>query len=186
MAEPIKLIVGLGNPGERYITTRHNAGAWFVEKVVASYAADLRLEAKFHGFCGVIKIAHYSCHLLIPITYMNCSGRAVQAIANFYKIPPANILVVHDELDFPPGVARFKFGGGHNGHNGLRDIIAVLQGGDFHRLRVGIGKPQKAPNSNVDMADYVLTKPSRAEMEQIDAALDEKVALTPRLLQGIF
>lgn len=181
--EPIKLIVGLGNPGAEYAATRHNAGVWFVKKVAARYDGVLHAESKFHGLSGAINIAHNNCQLLIPSTYMNCSGRAVQAVANFYKISPAAILIVHDELDFPPGVARFKFGGGANGHNGLKDIIMAIDSSDFHRLRIGIGKP---PTKVEDMADYVLSRPSHSELTAIEEALDKAVDLVPGLMQGVF
>lgn len=178
---PIKLIVGLGNPGVQYAMTRHNVGVWFLEKVAAIYDVNLNLEAKFHGFSGEIKIANVgSCRLLFPNTYMNHSGCAVQSLASFYKISPEHILVAHDELDFPPGTIRFKFGGGANGHNGLKDIIAALQSNGFHRLRIGIGKPQ----NNRNMADYVLEKPPRTEITEIDAALDNIMERIPHLLSG--
>lgn len=176
---PIQLIVGLGNPGPQYEETRHNAGMWLVNEIAAKYHADLRLEAKFHGFFADLQIENFHCKLLIPTTFMNCSGKAVQALVNFYKIPSESILVVHDELDFPPGVARLKFGGGPNGQKGVQDIISALGSGEFYRLRIGIGRPM-----HHDAAAYVLSKPSLEDKIQIDHAIQQAIAILPDLLQG--
>lgn len=154
----IKLIVGLGNPGQKYADTRHNVGAWFVEELSRQHRADFRIDSKFHGAIASIKINNQDCWLLIPSTYMNLSGTAVQAMANYYKIKPEEILVAHDELDFPAGQVRFKQHGGHGGHNGLRDIIAKLHSPAFHRLRLGIDHP----GDRNEVTNYVL-KPPRAE-----------------------
>lgn len=176
---PIQLIVGLGNPGTQYEETRHNAGAWLVNEIAEQYHADLRFEAKFQGFCGSFQIEHSACKLLIPTTFMNCSGRAVQAVVNFYKIPITSILVAHDELDFLPGIARLKFGGGHNGQKGMQDIISSLGNEGFYRLRIGIGRPK-----HHDLAGYVLTKPSRDEQIEIKRALQQAIVVLPDLLTG--
>jgi len=179
MENGIRLFVGLGNLGSAYSATRHNVGAWFVANIADSFGVSLRYETKFHGLFADVSIAGCSCKLLIPTTYMNCSGRAVQAVVNFYKIPLMQILVAHDELDFSAGIARLKFGGGHNGHNGLRDIISVLQDGGFHRLRLGIGRPQ-----NKDVVNYVLGNPSSGDKEKIVTEIDKTIKLLPYLVAG--
>ena len=138
----IKLIVGLANPGAEYAATRHNAGAWYVDLLAERLRAPLREEPKFYGYTSRINLAGADVRLLVPTTFMNLSGKAVAAMATFYRINPDEILVAHDELDLPPGVAKFKLGGGHGGHNGLKDIISKLGNNpNFHRLRVGIGHP---------------------------------------------
>lgn len=178
----LQLIVGLGNPGEQYARTRHNAGAWLVEELARSLSASLNFETKFHGFCGKIKTVDGYCHLLIPTTYMNKSGLAVKALSQFYKIAPQEILVAHDELDLPVGDARLKFAGGHGGHNGLRDMIAHLNTADFYRLRFGIGHPG---NKNL-VTDYVLHQPSQAERSAIDQAIETSIKVLPLILAGDF
>jgi PTH1 family peptidyl-tRNA hydrolase len=180
----IQLIVGLGNPGREYEDTRHNAGAWLVEQLARSQHCALVPEAKFFGLTGRIRLGGQDLKLLIPTTFMNRSGQAVVAIAAFYKIPPAAILVVHDELDLAPGTARLKLGGGHGGHNGLRDIMAQLpkEGGksDFHRLRIGIGHPGSADK----VVGYVLGKPTTDERIAIDRAIDAALVSLPLAIQG--
>lgn len=179
MDQPVKLIVGLGNPGPEYSATRHNAGAWFVEALAQQYHCPLRSEAKFFGLTGRILIANRDIRLLIPTTFMNRSGQAVGAMASFYNIAPEQILVVHDELDLAPGTARFKRGGGHGGHNGLRDIIARLANNKmFLRLRLGIGHPGHKDR----VTGHVLGKPSANEQPLIDAALDEALRTTEILV----
>lgn len=180
MNHPIKLIVGLGNPGAEYHNTRHNAGAWFIENLVDAENIALRLESKFKGLYGKMSLDNNECHLLIPTTFMNLAGASVIALAHFYKIPPEAILVAHDELDLPVGTVRLKFDGGHGGHNGLRDIIEKLGTPKFHRLRIGIDRP--APQRNV--ADYVLNKPSLAEKSEIDRSIEEAATYVPDLLAG--
>jgi len=167
---PIQLIVGLGNPGPQYENTRHNVGYWFVEAVAEKFDVYLNAKAKFHGLTAKITLNDRDCWLLLPTTYMNESGRAVQAIANFYDIKPESILVVHDDLDFEPGEIKHKIGGGHGGHNGLRDIIATI-GSDFNRLRIGIGHP----GHKDAVTDYVLSKPSKKEKEKIEEAIVGRV-----------
>ena len=178
----IQLIVGLCNPGKTYEGTRHNAGAFFVEEIARRCGAALTPESKFHGDTARVTFSGHDLRLLRPDTFMNRSGRSVAALANFYRIAPEAILIAHDELDMPPGSARFKQGGGHGGHNGLRDIIPALGGNrEFHRLRVGIGHPGHAR----EVSDYyVLAKPSKADRQAIDAIVDEAVASLPLLLDG--
>lgn len=178
MSAPVDLIVGLGNPGGNYEQTRHNAGFWFVD-ALARQGGTFRPESKFQADACKISLAGHDCWLLKPTTFMNRSGQSVAALAGFYKIPVENILVVHDELDLPPGVARLKQGGGHGGHNGLRDIIARL-GANFMRLRIGIGHP----GSKEQVVDYVLQRPSLADRQQIESAIDAALAVMPELLCG--
>ncbi|MFT4518968.1 MAG: PTH1 family peptidyl-tRNA hydrolase [Halioglobus sp.] len=177
----VKLIVGLGNPGTEYRGTRHNAGADFVEELARQCGVTLQSESKFFGLSGRATLAGYDVRLLIPTTFMNLSGKAVAAIASFYKIAPDEILIAHDELDIPPGSAKFKQGGGHGGHNGLRDIVPALGNNkDFHRLRIGIGHPGHASK----VTGYVLGAPSTLERNLIDACIDEAIAALPLLLDG--
>ena len=166
----IKLIVGLANPGAKYEGTRHNAGEWLVNELARMYNTSLKEEAKYFGKVAKIYTAQGEVRLLVPTTFMNLSGKAVGALANFYRIKPEEILVAHDELDLPPGVAKIKQGGGHGGHNGLKDIIASLgNNNNFYRVRIGIGHP-----GHRDLvAGYVLGKPAPQDQEKIDAAVDE-------------
>lgn len=177
----IRLIVGLGNPGPEYAATRHNAGAWFVEALADQAGIRLSPEPKFHGYTGRGSIAGQDVRLLVPTTFMNRSGLSVGALATFYKVLPHEILVAHDELDLSPGVARLKTGGGHGGHNGLRDIIAALANHNgFHRLRIGIGHPGDAKK----VADFVLTKAPAKEQELIDAAIDNALKVCDEMIGG--
>lgn len=175
---PIQLIVGLGNPGAEYEETRHNAGVWFVEKIIQQKNLSLRHEKKFHGSTGKFNFQGNEYHLLIPSTYMNESGTSVLAFAHYYKIPPENILVAHDELDLAPGTTRLKLDGGHGGHNGLRDIIRHLGGKNFWRLRIGIGHP----GEKSQVTDYVLHRPSATDRQLIDDSINEAIALLPEIL----
>ena len=176
----IQLIVGLGNIGAQYERTRHNAGFWFVDLLAAQNNARFKLEAKFFG--DVAKLSGQDIILLKPNTFMNASGRAVKAIASFYKIPPANILVVHDELDLPVGSAKVKIGGGHGGHNGLRDIDAQLATRDYWRLRLGISHP----GDKNAVVNYVLNAPLKDEQREIELALDKSAQVIPELVRGEF
>ena len=177
----IKLIVGLGNPGTEYRGTRHNAGADFVEELARQSGDSLQADSKFYGLAGQVTLSGHGLRLLIPTTFMNRSGQAVAAMATFYKIAPEEILVAHDELDISPGTARFKRGGGHGGHNGLRDIIPALGNSrDFYRLRIGIGHPGHASK----VSGYVLSKPSSEDRNRIDACIEEAIAALPLLLAG--
>jgi PTH1 family peptidyl-tRNA hydrolase len=181
LADSIKLVVGLGNPGAEYHGTRHNAGAEFVEALARDTGAVLQADSKFLGHTARITVAGHDLRLLVPNTFMNRSGQAVAAIANFYKIAPREILVAHDELDIPAGTARFKQGGGHGGHNGLRDIVKALGNSrDFHRLRIGIGHPGDASQ----VTGYVLKAPSAEDRQRIDACIAEAIASLPLLLDG--
>lgn len=163
----IRLIVGLGNPGREYEATRHNVGFDWVDALADEHKLTFHSEARFHGLSARGMLYGQELWLLKPQTFMNLSGRAVAALAHFYKIAPDEILVVHDELDLPPGVARLKMGGGHGGHNGLKDIITQLGSKDFWRLRIGIGHP----SDRAEVSHYVLNNPRREERELIDEAL---------------
>ncbi|MCX8641407.1 MULTISPECIES: aminoacyl-tRNA hydrolase [unclassified Gilliamella] len=175
----IKLIVGLANPGNEYAATRHNAGAWFVDLLAERYHQSLKNEAKFFGYTARINIGGHDVRLLVPTTFMNLSGKAVQALATFYQIKPEEILVAHDELDLNPGIAKFKFGGSHGGHNGLKDIASKLGNNlNFYRLRIGIGHP----GDKNKVVGYVLNKPSKPEQELIDKAIEESVRSVEILL----
>jgi PTH1 family peptidyl-tRNA hydrolase len=177
----IKLIVGLGNPGSEYRGTRHNAGADFVDQLARQCATSLQVEAKFFGLSTRVNYDGHDLRLLIPTTFMNRSGQAVSAIARFYKIEPQEILIAHDELDIPAGTAKFKRGGGHGGHNGLRDIVPAL-GNDknFMRLRIGIGHPGHASK----VTGYVLGAPSQVDRSRIDLCIEEAIYALPLLLAG--
>lgn len=177
---PIKLIVGLGNPGPQYAETRHNAGAWLVEELTRQEHLSLRLDSKFSGAIGQIKLNGNECWVLIPSTYMNLSGTSVVAVANYYKIKPEEIVVAHDELDFLAGQIRFKQDGGHGGHNGLRDIISKLHNPAFHRIRIGIGHPG---DRNL-VHDYVLKPPRREEHSLIMEAIHSALAVMPTFIAG--
>ncbi len=173
----MKLIVGLGNPGRKYEATRHNAGFWFVEEVARASRAEFRREARFSG--EVARVPGSDVWLLKPETFMNESGRAVGAVASFYRIPADEILIAHDELDLPPGAVRLKFGGGLSGHNGLRDIAPAVGAQDFWRLRIGIGHPRDVPGSGQDPVDYVLHAPRAEERKAIGEALDKAMEVWP-------
>ena len=182
MTTGIRLIVGLGNPGREYEATRHNAGFWWVDAVAAKKSATLKPEKKFHGLAARVAEGAHEIWLLEPDTFMNASGRAVGALAGFYKIAPDEILVVHDELDLSPGTVRLKKGGGHGGHNGLKDIIAHLGTPEFWRLRLGIGHP-----GNRDaVVNFVLNAPQRGEQALIESAVDASLTALPQLLSGDF
>jgi PTH1 family peptidyl-tRNA hydrolase len=181
MGTPVRLVVGLGNPGRQYEATRHNAGFWFVDALAARLGASFAGEAKFHGR---IARAVGDLRLLEPGTYMNLSGRAVGAVAQFFGIAPAEILVVHDELDLTPGEARLKFGGGTAGHNGLRDIAAHLGGPEFWRLRIGIGHPRDSAIAQQPVADYVLQPPRANELAAIEDALARALDAWPAIAAG--
>lgn len=166
----IKLIVGLGNPGEKYADTRHNAGEWLIERLARRFKVSLNPENKFFGKTARTLVNGKEVRLLVPTTFMNLSGKAVGALASFYRIKPEEILVIHDELDLPAGTAKLKQGGGHGGHNGLKDIVAQLgNNNNFYRLRIGIGHP-----GHRDLvAGYVLNKPSPADRDALKKVLDE-------------
>jgi peptidyl-tRNA hydrolase, PTH1 family len=175
----IKLIVGLGNPGDKYAATRHNAGFWFVDAVAAQNNCKLALDAKTFGFVGKFDVDKW---LLKPTTFMNGSGKAVAALANYYKMSPAEILVVHDELDLQAGSFKLKFGGGHGGHNGLKDIHAALGTADYWRLRLGIGHP----GDRNEVINFVLKAPTREENDALQANIHAACSVVPLLLKGEF
>ncbi|MCG9706299.1 aminoacyl-tRNA hydrolase [Photobacterium damselae] len=180
MSNNIRLLVGLANPGQEYAKTRHNAGAWVVEELARVHNVTLREDAKYFGLTGRITTNGQDLRLLIPTTFMNLSGKSVAALAKFFQIQPEEILVAHDELDLPPGVAKFKKGGGHGGHNGLRDIISKMGNNkDCYRLRIGIGHP----GDKNKVAGFVLGKAPAKEQELIDAAVDEAVRCMDILLK---
>lgn len=174
----IRLVVGLGNPGKEYERTRHNAGFWLVERFASANGIVLRKDNKFQALVG--RHEPSGAWLLLPQSFMNASGRAVQMLAGFFKIKPEEILVVHDELDFPPGTARIKQGGGIAGHNGLKDISQRLATHDYWRLRLGVGKPP----AGIEGADYVLQRPLAEERAAIDAAIERALAVLPQCLSG--
>jgi PTH1 family peptidyl-tRNA hydrolase len=177
----IQLIVGLGNPGPEYEQSRHNAGALFVERLARQQGVSLSADRKYFGLVGKFSHQGRDVRLLIPTTYMNRSGQSVAALANFFRIQPEAILVAHDELDMPPGTAKLKVGGGHGGHNGLRDIIAQLGNqNSFHRLRLGIGHPG---DKNL-VSGFVLGRAPRSEQEKLEASIDFALDVLPEMLAG--
>ena len=181
METPIDLIVGLGNPGPKYQWTRHNAGADFVRELAHSVGATLSAETKFFGETARISLNGRDIRLLIPSTYMNCSGQSVSAVAKFYQIASQSILVAHDELDHSPGTVRFKIAGGHGGHNGLRDIIKRLGNSkEFARLRIGVGHPGHADQ----VADYVLKRASKGDQQLIKNSINNALDSLPLATDG--
>ena len=176
----LRLVVGLGNPGAEYAETRHNAGFWFCERLARELKVDFARESRFHGW--VAHLRESDVRLLMPTTFMNHSGQAARALAQFYRIAPEEILVVLDELDLPPGQMRLKFGGSAGSSNGLKDVSAHLGDTGFWRLRIGIGHP----GDRSEVINYVLKPPRKEEAEQIDAALDRALAAWPLLAHGEF
>lgn len=176
----IRLIVGLGNPGKAYAETRHNAGAWFVERLADQAEMTFQFEPKFHGHTSLIQFDAHKIRLLVPATFMNNSGLAVRAMAQFYQIPSESILVAHDELDFPAGVIRLKQDGGHGGHNGLRDIAQHLGETNFCRLRIGIGHP----GHSSQVSDYVLSQPPKKDHTLIMDVIEQATHILPELVSG--
>ncbi len=171
--------MGLGNPGPEYEQTPHNAGFWFIDEVARIYHGQLKSESKFHGDLGKVTIAGHECWLLKPMTFMNRSGQAVNAVANYYKIDQSEVLVAHDELDFPAGKVRLKKGGGHGGHNGLRDIMPGL-GKDFYRLRIGVGHP----GDREQVTGHLLGRASRDVMDAAIKAIDQSLDVLELLVAG--
>ncbi len=176
----IKLIVGLGNPGQGYEKTRHNVGFLFLDDLIRETGVSWSMQSKFDGLLAESVISGTKVLLLKPTTFMNRSGQSVGKVAKYYKVTPEEILVVHDELDFNPGMLRLKKGGGHAGHNGLRDIISHLDSNDFYRLRVGIGRP----SAGKLVADFVLSAPSKVEYTEIDKALSLGLSFVPQIVNG--
>jgi PTH1 family peptidyl-tRNA hydrolase len=176
----IKLIVGLGNPGRDYEATRHNAGFRWVDEFARVHEVNFKADSKFHGLVARAELHEHEVHLLKPQTFMNVSGRSVGALAQFYKIDPQQIVVVHDELDLPPGSAKLKLGGGHGGHNGLKDIIVHLGTKDFWRLRLGIGHP----GERAEVSAYVLSAPCREEQVLMNEAMRRAQDVAPLIVEG--
>ncbi len=179
MSDSIKLIIGLGNPGEKYSKTRHNAGFWFIDALANRYSANFKTESRFSGEITKATIEGQSVWLLKPMTFMNRSGLAAQQLASFYKIPARQILVAYDELDLPAGTVRFKTAGGHGGHNGLRDLHAQISK-DYHRLRFGIGHP----GDRNKVADYVLSRPNQNDEIAIQCAIDKALDSIDLIVKG--
>ena len=176
----VSLVVGLGNPGAEHSQTRHNAGFWFVEQLASQEGAVFSREAKFQGEVAKIRVAGRAIYILKPTTFMNRSGQSVASLASYFGIDSSDILVVHDELDLDPGKIRLKLGGGHGGHNGLRDIISHLGVKDFMRLRLGVGHP----GSSNKVLNYVLGKPSIGDRLLIDEAIDRSLRELGAILDG--
>ena len=182
---PLRLIVGIGNPGSEYRVTRHNAGAWFVERLAQAVGASLGMQAKFQALVGSVRANDgIDRRLALPQTFVNRSGQAVSALARFYRIAPEEILIAHDELDLKPGAVKLKEGGGSAGHNGLKDIAASLGTPAFWRLRIGIGHPREGALSEQEVADYVLHRPRLEEQQAIDDAIVRALAIWPSLEAG--
>lgn len=182
MSPGISIIVGLGNPGEKYENTRHNAGAWFINEIANKTDAILKSQPKFQGQHAITQFNGQELHLFIPSTFMNLSGQAVRSVMNYYKIPATQLLVSHDEIDLPIGDIRLKLGGGHGGHNGLKDIMQNIHTQEFYRLRIGVGRP----NNSKDVVDYVLQSPGKTERTQIDDSIQKGLSVVPGLLKGEF
>jgi len=181
MAESsIRLVVGLGNPGEKYVDTRHNAGFNWLDKLAERLRITLKFEYKFHGLCAHVQSDSLNCWLLKPQTYMNASGTSVAAICRYYAIPPEQILVVHDELDLLPGTIKLKWGGGTGGHNGLKDILTHLDNQLFWRLRIGIGHP----GNRQAVVNYVLHVSEKEESVLIDQAIEQSMQVWPQIISG--
>ena len=181
-ARPIALIIGLANPGDRYKDTRHNAGSWFIETLLSAYPESLKNESKFFAQHTQINIDTQVLRLAIPTTYMNESGKAAQALMQFYKIAPEQVLIAYDDLDLPAGTIRLKQGGGTGGHNGLKSLVQYLGTQDFNRLRIGIGHP----GVGRDVVNYVLGAPSIDDKISIMQAIERSIKVLPLLLQGDF
>lgn len=177
----IRLIVGLGNPGHEYADTRHNAGFWYLDALARKYSGSFALEGKYFGYVTRVKVDGDDVWLLKPQTFMNLSGKSVQALATFFKIKPEEVLVVHDELDFKPGTTKLKQGGGNGGHNGLKDIDRVI-GKNYWRLRIGIGHPGDAAK----VAGFVLNRPTIDERIEIDRNIDKALTISDLLIAGDF
>ncbi len=180
MPDSLKLIVGLGNPGQDYTETRHNAGFWFVEEYAANCSSSFSPDKKFFGEIARVSSGGTDCRLLKPDTFMNHSGRSVKALMEYFNILPTEILVAHDEIDLDAGTVRLKRGGGHGGHNGLRDIISQLGSKDFLRLRIGVGHP----GNKDDVIDYVLHRPGRDDRNKIDDAIKRGLEVMPLVFSG--
>lgn len=185
MAQPLRLLIGLGNPGRRYAATRHNAGAWFVDRLAKALALEFRSESRFHSAVARARAADGADFMLaVPQSYMNESGVPVAALARYYRVSLPEMLVAHDELDLKPGSIKLKLGGGSAGHNGLKDIIEQLGEAGFWRLRIGIGHPRDALAGDQEVPDYVLHPPRTEEKPLIDEAIARALAVWPALAAG--
>lgn len=181
MDKIVQLIVGLGNPGQQYEQTRHNAGASLISILSQQYASDLKLEERFFGFIARVKVDIQDVRLLIPNTYMNLSGKSIATFAKFYQINPENILIVHDDIDLAPGISKYKIGGGHGGHNGLKDIIRALgNNSNFARLRIGVGHPGESD----EVVNFVLKKASQNEQKLINESIINCISTIPLAVTG--
>ncbi len=181
MDKIVQLIVGLGNPGQQYEQTRHNAGASLISILSQQYASDLKLEERFFGFIARVKVDIQDVRLLIPNTYMNLSGKSIAAFAKFYQISPENILIVHDDIDLAPGISKYKIGGGHGGHNGLKDTIRALgNNSNFARLRIGVGHPGESD----EVVNFVLKKASQNEQRLINESIINCISTIPLAVTG--
>ena len=181
MDKIVQLIVGLGNPGQQYEQTRHNAGASLISILSQQYVSDLKLEERFFGFIARVKIDIQDVRLLIPNTYMNLSGKSIAAFAKFYQISPENILVVHDDIDLAPGISKYKIGGGHGGHNGLKDTIRALgNNSNFARLRIGVGHPGESD----EVVNFVLKKASQNEQRLTNESIINCISTIPLAVTG--
>jgi PTH1 family peptidyl-tRNA hydrolase len=178
--QPIRLVVGLGNPGTQYEATRHNVGFWFVDALARREGLQFRVESRFQGLLARLTLDGSDLRLLKPTTFMNRSGQSVAAVARYFELPPEAVLVAHDELDLPAGAVRLKKGGGHAGHNGLRDIVKVLGTRDFWRLRIGIDRPQ----DRAQVVNYVLSRAPREAERLVLDALDEAERCLPDVVAG--
>lgn len=176
----IALVAGLGNPGKQYTETRHNVGFWLIERLQREYHINFTFEKKFKAETGQFNYNDELVRVIVPNTFMNLSGQSVASMTSFYRISAPNLLVIHDELDLPAGTARIKIGGGHGGHNGLRDISSRLGSTDFIRIRLGIGHP----GSERDVSNYVLKRPARIEKDKIEEAIEKTILVFPELLSG--
>ena len=177
----IQMIVGLGNPGPEYQATRHNVGQWFVQRLASQYSAKFKFESKYKAHIAKMVIANKEVRLVLPTTFMNESGQAIAPIANFFKLTPEQILIVHDELDLEPGIARLKQGGGHGGHNGLRDTISKLGNNkEFMRLRIGIGHP----GDKNKVTGFVLKNPTAEEKIAIENSIDNALSVMEKVIRG--
>ena len=180
MGAPYQLFIGLGNPGARYEATRHNAGAWLLDRVARRYASGFRAMARCFGAVADAEVGRTRVRLFRPDTFMNHSGRAAAAVAGFYKVPVERILIAHDEIDLPAGTVRLKRGGGHGGHNGLRDVVPCLGGAGFSRIRIGVGHP----GSRERVIGHVLDRPPPAERAAIDEAIERVMEDVERIVAG--
>lgn len=185
MHSSIRLIIGLGNPGPQYETTRHNAGFWLADHLVDDLGGEFNQDKPFFSLVAKAHVDGERIVVAKPMTFMNRSGQAAGALMRFYKLTPPQVLVLHDELDLPPGQAKLKRGGGHAGHNGLRDIQTVFSSPDFWRLRIGIGHPRDLGLAQ-QVAAYVLNQPRREELVQIEEVIERCRAIFPALIRGDF